>query len=170
MIIAKRQSKTIPPNLLFANTTLEYCKSYAYRGSIFSSTGNFKANISELSKSASRAMYKLLSHTNKFLSGNIRILLGLYDKMILPICTYNCEVWGTSLFTKKFTPSEFPSDKQCKNPIDLLHLKFLKHILGVNQKATNWAILSETNRTSLITKVFFFSIISYTQTLDYIKN
>ena len=98
-------------------------------------------------------MYNLLGSTNKFLSGNIRILIGLFDKIILPICTYNCEVWGASLFTMKFSPCAFLSGKQCKNPADKLHLKFLKHILGVKQQATNWAVLSETNRNSLITKV-----------------
>ena len=98
-------------------------------------------------------MYNLLGNTNKFLSSNIRILIDLFDKMILPICTYICEVWGASLFTMKFSPCDFLSEKQCKNPIDKLHSKFLKHVLGVNQRATSWAVLSETNRNSLITKV-----------------
>ena len=98
-------------------------------------------------------MYNLLGNTNKFLSSNIRILIDLFDKMILPICTYICEVWGASLFTMKFSPCDFLSEKQCKSPIDNLHLKFLKHILGVNQRATNWAVLSETNRNSLIKKI-----------------
>ena len=98
-------------------------------------------------------MYNLLGNTNKFLSGNIRILIDLFDKIILPICTYNCEVRGASLFTMKFSPCDFLSEKQCKNPLDKLHLKLLKHILDVNQRATNWAALSETNRSSLITKV-----------------
>ena len=40
-----------------------------------------------------------------------------------------------------------------QKPTDKLHLKSLKHILGVNQWATNWAVLSETNRNSPITKV-----------------
>ena len=92
-------------------------------------------------------MYNLLGNTNKFLSGNIRILIGLFDKIILPIC--DCEVWGASLFTRKFSQCDFLSEKQCKNPIDKLHVKFLKHILGVNQRATNWAVLSETNRDPL---------------------
>ena len=153
MIVQKRKSKIVPTNLSFADKTIDFCNSYTYLGSIISNTGNFKININELSKSASRAMYNLLGSTNKFLSGNIRILIDLFDKIILPICTYNCEVWGASLFTMKFSPCDFLSEKQCKNPIDKLHLKFLKHILGVNQRATNWAVLSETNRNSLITKV-----------------
>ena len=53
----------------------------------------------------------------------------------------------------KFSQCDFLSEKQCKNPIDKPHLKFLKHILSVNQRATNWAVLSETNRNRLITKV-----------------
>ena len=53
----------------------------------------------------------------------------------------------------KFSPCDFLSEKQCKNPKDKLHFKFLKHTLGVNHRATNWAILSETNGNFLITKV-----------------
>ena len=153
MIVKKKKSKIVLTNLSFADKTIDFCNSYTYLGSIISNTGNFKININELSKSASRAMYNLLGNTNKFLTRNIRILIDLFDKIILPICTYNCEVWGASLFTMKFSPCDFLSGKQCKNPVDKLPLKFLKHILGVNQQATNWAVLSETNRNSLITKV-----------------
>ena len=153
MIVQKRKSKIVPTNLYFAGRTRDFCNSYTYFGFVISNTGNFKININELSKSDGRAMYSLLGNTNKFLSGNIRILIDLFDKIILSICTYNCEVWGVSLFTMKFSQCDFLSEKQCKNPIDKLHLKFLKHILGVNQRATNGAVLSKTNRNSLITKV-----------------
>ena len=135
MIVQRRKSKIAPTNLSFADKTIEFCNSYTYLRCIISNTGNFKININELIKSASRAMYNLLGNTNKFLSGNItiRILfdknrIDLFDKIILLIC-----IWGASLFTMKFSPCDFLSEKQCKNPIDNLHLKFLKHILGVNQ-------------------------------------
>ena len=82
---------------------------------------------------------------------SVKVSVDLFDKIKLPICTYNSEVWGASLFTMKFSPWDLLSEKQCKNPIDKLHLKFLKYILGVNQRATDWAVLSETNRNSLIT-------------------
>ena len=39
-------------------------------------------------------MCTLLGNVNKFYAGNIKILIDLFDKMILPICTYNSEVWG----------------------------------------------------------------------------
>ena len=160
MIVQKRKSKIVPTNLAFADKTIDFCNSYTYLGFIISNTGNFKINVNEFSKSASRAMYNLLGNTRKFLSGNITILIDLFDKIILPICTYNCEVWGAFLFTMKFSQCDFLSEKQCKNPIDKLHVNFLKHILGVNQRATNWVVLSETNRNPLITKVIH-KIIGY---------
>ena len=95
-------------------------------------------------------MYTLLGNVNKFYAGNIKILIDLFDKMILPICTYNCEVWGASFFSSKSSSSNFLSEKQCKNPIDKLQGSFLKHILGVHSRASNWAVESETNRNSVI--------------------
>ena len=70
--------------------------------------------------------------------------------MILQICTHNCEVWGSTFFTTKFVPSDFLSEQQVKNTADKLHCVFIKQILAVNSKASNWAVLSETNRSSLI--------------------
>ena len=95
-------------------------------------------------------MYTLLGNVSKFYAGNIKILIDLFDKMILPICTYNCEVWGASFFSSKSSSSNFLSEKQCKNPIDKLQGSFLKHILGVHSRASNWAVESETNRNSVI--------------------
>ena len=37
-------------------------------------------------------MYTLSGNVNQFYAENIEILINLLDKMILPICSYNCEV------------------------------------------------------------------------------
>ena len=92
MIVQKRKYKIVPTNLSFADKIIDFCNSYTYLESIISNTGNFKININELSKSASRVTYNLQGNTNKILSHDIRILIDLFDKIILPICTYNCEV------------------------------------------------------------------------------
>ena len=76
----------------FNGNVIETCNSYPYLGSLISNNGQLKLNISELGESASRAIYILLGTVNKFSSGNVTILLDLFDKMILLICTYNCEV------------------------------------------------------------------------------
>ena len=95
-------------------------------------------------------MYTLLGNVNKFYAVNLKILIDLFDKMILPICTHNCEVWGVSFFNSKSLPSNFLSEKQSKNPIDKLQGSFLKHILGAYSQASNWVVESETNRNSVI--------------------
>ena len=53
-------------------------------------------------------------------------------------------------FTRNFVPSDFLSERQLKKAVDKLHCVFIKQILAVNSTALNWAVLSETNRSSLI--------------------
>ena len=52
-------------------------------------------------------MYTLLGNVNKFYAGNIKILIDLFDKMIVTICTYNCEVWGLHLSALNPRPAIF---------------------------------------------------------------
>ena len=118
-----------------------------------SNNGQFKLSINELCKTASRAMYTLLGNINKFYAGNVRILIDLFDKMILPICLYNCEVWGATFFSSRYSPKDFLSEKQHNNPVDKLQGSFLKHILGVHSRTSNWAVESETNRNSAIPSI-----------------
>ena len=103
MVVEKRQSSAQIHRFNFKKEPLEICKLYPYLRTIIANNGNFKANIEELCKSARRAMYTLLGSTNKFASGNLRVLLKLFDKIILPICTYNCEVWGSTFHKKVCT-------------------------------------------------------------------
>ena len=140
-------------SLTFNGNVIETCNLYPYLGSLISNNGKFKLNISELCKSASRAMYTLLGNVNKFSSGNVTILLDLFDKMILPICTYNCEVWGVFFPPYKFSARDYLAEKQLKNSIDKLQGLYLKHTLGVRARSSNWAVKSETNRNSVLIKI-----------------
>ena len=56
-------------HLSFKKEPLEICKLNPYLGTITTNNGNFKVNIHELCKSPRRAMYILLSSTNKLASG-----------------------------------------------------------------------------------------------------
>ena len=124
LVVEKQQSSINQTSFTYKNNVLNICKSYPYLGTIMSHNGQFKLNINELCKKASRAMYTLLGNVSKFYAGNIKILIDLFDKMILPICTYNCEVLGASFFSSKSSPSNFLPEKQCKNPIDKLQGSF----------------------------------------------
>ena len=67
------------------------CNSYLYLGTIVSNNGQFKLNINELCKKASRAIYTLLGNVNKFYAGNIKTLIDLFNKMMVHIYNYNFE-------------------------------------------------------------------------------
>ena len=45
---------------------------------------------------------------------------------------------------------DFLGKRKLKNAVDKLDCVVIKQILGVNSKASNWAVLCETNRSSLI--------------------
>ena len=120
----------------FNGNDIETCKSYPYLGSLISNYGQFKLNISELCKSISRAMYTLPGNVNKLSKGNVAILTDLFDKMILLICTYNCQVWGASFFPYKFSPRDFLAEKQLKNHIDKLQGSYF----WCPARTSNWAV------------------------------
>ncbi len=47
--------------------------------------------------------------------------------MVLPIITYGCEIWGYKVFKE----------------IEIVHLTFLKHILGVKKTTCNLMVYGE---------------------------
>ena len=61
---------------------------------------------------------------------------------------YGSEIWGFFNPSKaRFKKGEVPMDQIYLNPLcEKLHIKFCKFILGVNKKATNFAVLSELGR------------------------
>ena len=91
VITAKRQL-AMASFFTFNGNVIETFKSYPYLRSLIYNNHQFRLTISELCKSASRAMCTLLGYLNRFSSRNVTILLDLFDKKILPVCTYNCEV------------------------------------------------------------------------------
>ncbi len=79
-----------------------------------------KVAITQLKNQASRVMYALIGKCRK-LGLSTDLLLELYDRMIVPIMLYGCEVWGPENYTET----------------EKLHLKFCKHLLGIHGRTTN---------------------------------
>lgn len=70
--------------------------------------------------------------------------LELFDKMVVPVLLYGCEVWG---FEKL-------------DSIERVHLKFLKHILCLKSSTPNYMVYGETGR-------FPLSVIVFTRMVSY---
>ena len=93
---------------------------------------------------AIKAIFALLSSINKTKNASPKLLLNLFDKMVVPIILYNSEIWGAYLFRNKqilCENNEFLFD--LKKILEDLHIKFMKVVLGVHSKTCNLAVRSE---------------------------
>ena len=106
-------------------------------------------------KKGIKAMFALLSSINRTKNDSPKLLLNLFDKMVVPIILYNSEIWGAYLFRNKqilCENNEFQFD--LKNILEDLHIKFMKVVLGVHSKACNLAVRYELGRLPLHIKIF----------------
>ncbi len=129
IIFGKRKTPKEKFTFKFRQKALEIVEDYKYLGLIINYNGSFKSAISALKCQASRAMYSLISKCRR-LSLPIDIQLHLFDALVLPIMLYGCEIWGTGDYEE----------------LEILHRKFLKHILRVSGKTTNNMVYGELGR------------------------
>ena len=66
---------------------------------------------------------------------NFRENIMLFDALISPILLYGSEIWGVDC-----------NDQIEKDPAELVQIKFLKWLLGVNKYCSNNACRAETGR------------------------
>jgi hypothetical protein len=148
--------------LNLGDVTLDYCDSYCYLGVVFSRSGSMNMASKALHDKALGAMFSLIRNINKHHACRFDLMLDLFDKMIMPIALYNSEVWGTNLLSANTKNNDFfDVNALSKHIAENLQLKYLKIILGLNQRTSNWGVLSETGRFPIIIKVFI-SMIKYT--------
>ena len=89
-------------------------KKYILRGVVFTTGGSFMETHETLSDQAQKALFKLKSYVNKCTYFPVSHMLGLFDKLILPLLTYVSEVSGLSK----------------ADSIERTHMQFCKHSLG----------------------------------------
>jgi len=79
-------------------------------------------------------MYQMQKYLNKFVSLKPSHVCDIFDKLIHPILSYGCEVWGF------FQGAS----------VERMHLKFCKQLLGVKQTTQNDFVYGELGRYPLI--------------------
>ena len=73
-------------------------------------------------------------------TGNIKVRFGvkLFDQMIKPILCYASELWSAcDLGKRKFRTEDGLAKYLDSTPIEKVHVKFCKFIMGVNKRAVN---------------------------------
>jgi hypothetical protein len=155
LVFARGNKCKTPNNFHMGETPLQMCDSYCYLGVVFARSGSMKTAAQVLNDKAIGAMFSIIRNINKHYACNISLLLELFDKMVIPISTYNSEVWGVNILPHNMKNNEYLSTNNlAKTLIEGLHVKFVKMILGLSQKASNWAVMSEVGRYPIAIKVF----------------
>ena len=132
---------------------IQTCKEYCYLGVLFTRTGSFKSASRALNDKASGAMFSIIRNLYKHRSVNINIMFNLFDKMVVPIALYGSEVWGINYIPANPNNNDFFG--QCnlsKHITEILNYRYMKLLLGVPRKTSNWAVNTETGRYPTILK------------------
>ena len=88
--------------------------------------GNFSLAREELKKVGLKALYELRKEMGDNFRENIMLTIKLFDVLISPILLYGSEIWGVGC-----------NDRIEKDPAELVQIKFLKWLLGVNKYCSN---------------------------------
>ena len=127
VLVFNSNGKTFNNAFNYNNTNIETVAEYNYLGITMKYNGFFNAAIDVLVDKARKAYFKIKKTIG--LNNPCRLLEKLFDSLVSPILLYCSEIWGIDMCLKE----------NVANPVEKLHVKFMKEILGVNCKTFNEA-------------------------------
>ena len=77
---------------------------------MFSSDGSFRSQVLRAKEQGRKAMFSILAKSRE-VSLPISVQIDLFKKLVMPILTYGCEVWGFQ-------------DASCLDKLQLSYLRF----------------------------------------------
>ena len=131
IIFGKRKSSPDKFNFTYSGNKIEIVDEFKYLGVLFRYNGNFLSCKRMLKDQASKAMFSVISKIRQLGGLTMDTQLDLFDKLVIPVLTYGCEVWGYSN----------------NNICEVLHLKFCKYILILKQTTPSCMVYGELGRT-----------------------
>ena len=117
---------------MFAGDVVQVVDDYIYLGVKFNYNNTFTKAIDNQLALARKAMFALLSRCQN-LQLPLEITTSLFDKLVVPVLVYGCEIWGYSKLDK----------------IELFHRKFLKQVLSVSKFTANAMVYGELGRVDI---------------------
>ena len=137
-------------------------KVYKYLGVLFDSSGNFNQARLNMNDRGQKAMYKLKSAIDRTLI-EPSVILNLFDKTVKPVCLYGSEIWGSINIPQNCSPREFINKMYSKLPIEKTNLSFMKWLLGVHKRTSNFGVFGDFGRYPLVLDVIINSIKYYSR-------
>ena len=123
-------------NFIFNNKPVEVVDDYVYLGTTFNYNGNFSKAMEKQIDLAQKAMFSLLTKSRRLLLP-IDLQIELFEKTVVPILLYGCEVWGHL-------------NIQC---IEIFYRKFLKIVLKLGFSTPSCQVYGETGKFPLLIKI-----------------
>jgi hypothetical protein len=130
MIFSRGKVRNLP-NWCIGDNSLEVVYSFTYLGLKLNYDNKFSVAQHDLFNRASRAMFALLKKCNR-LSLPLELSVDLFDKIVLPVMSYGCEVWGLAI----------------KDYAQKLQVKFYKILLHLRQSTPSCMVFGEVGRPS----------------------
>jgi len=95
-VMVVRKSGLLPMNLLFEynGEMVEMVSAFSYLGIVFTAGGSFNQTQITLAGQSRKAIYNIIKYLYNFTNISIKHRLELFDKLVLPILNYGCEIWG----------------------------------------------------------------------------
>ena len=106
---------------------------YKYLGFLVTPSGSITAGIRNLRDRALKAYYKLKIGLGYYFYSYPGITCYLFDTMVKPILLYCSDFWGCLKLGNN-------------NPLDNVHMRFCKDLLGVQRQTSNTGVLLELGR------------------------
>ena len=136
-------------DFVYGSNKILSVREYCYLGITFSLTGSLINAQQKLRQKGLRSYFALKKMVDV---GSLRktVLFKLFDSLIVPVVGYGCQVWlpETHLFRSLSHDASNNSVLQAisKDPLENLHLAFLKWSLGVSRKTSNSPMWGDTGR------------------------
>ena len=124
-------------------------KSYTYLGIMFTLSGSLRQTQQILRQKGLRAYFGMKKYINtKNVSKSATF--KLFDSLVLPVATYGSQIWlpMTKICNVILEPKSSHTQMTyiTSDPIEKLHLSFLKWTLGVPKQTSNAAVYGDTGR------------------------
>ena len=143
----------------FGTTEVPSSREYCYLGVTFSLNGSLKLAQEKLRQKGLRS-YFALKRMLDIRGLRKTVIFRLFDALISPVVSYGCQIWlpTTHAFRQiqasldgnnsSISPPSLP--KIALDPLERLHLSFLKWTLGVNKYTSNAAVWGDSGRHPLV--------------------
>jgi len=117
--------------LLYGGLPIEEVASLRYLGVELHRSGSMKIVVEHLAAASKRAVFTLRRRYADLKINDLAIICQLFDALVKPVISYSCELWVNEVAT---------------DLLELIHVSFLKLLLGVNGSTLTHIVLSEFGR------------------------